>query len=362
MTKTVCKLNSVQVGTPSAAFALLPRALGMAFITLSLGLVSCSSPRTPAPIVDRSSKVPPVVIVSSVGQSKPAVAPASPASSTNPTPRPIEAGPMAQPSRDLSKPATEAQGPAASAKPIRNPQIVSSARPDASNPSPDVATPRTDMPRTDAPAMRPDTGAKAERSNKADVAKKTESPQKNESAPRTSQAQQTTEAKPSSTQEPKSIDARRDEQKANAESKASNVANDVKDQESPGALKPPASADIEWIWPADGKWVSTFSGGKGGIRIEGQSGDPILAIGDGKVIFAGQGPKGYGNLLIVRHEGELLSVYAHNRALLVQEGSQVKKGQKIAEMGDSGADRTQLGFELRRNGRPVDPRSALPQR
>lgn len=98
------------------------------------------------------------------------------------------------------------------------------------------------------------------------------------------------------------------------------------------------------------------------MRIEGNSGDPILAIGDGKVIFAGQGPKGYGNLLIVRHEGELLSVYAHNRALLVQEGSQVRKGQKIAEMGDSGADRAQLGFELRRNGRPIDPRATLPPR
>jgi len=120
--------------------------------------------------------------------------------------------------------------------------------------------------------------------------------------------------------------------------------------------------EVEWIWPAEGKTVSTFAGGKGGVRIEGNSGDPILAIGDGKVIFAGLGPKGYGNLLIVRHEGELLSVYAHNRALLVQEGSQVKRGQKIAEMGDSGSDRTQLGFELRRNGRPIDPRTALPQR
>ncbi|MFM7254826.1 MAG: murein hydrolase activator EnvC family protein [Betaproteobacteria bacterium] len=132
--------------------------------------------------------------------------------------------------------------------------------------------------------------------------------------------------------------------------------------ESPPPARPEPAPDLDWIWPADGKIVSTFSAGKGGMRIEGNSGDPIVAIGDGKVIFAGQGPKGYGNLLIVRHEGELLSVYAHNRALLVQEGSQVRKGQKIAEMGDSGADRAQLGFELRRNGRPIDPRTTLPPR
>ena len=128
------------------------------------------------------------------------------------------------------------------------------------------------------------------------------------------------------------------------------------------STRPEQAPELEWIWPAEGKTTHTFSAGKGGVRIEGNSGDPILAIGDGKVIFAGQGPKGYGNLLIVRHEGELLSVYAHNRALLVQEGSQVRKGQKIAEMGDSGADRAQLGFELRRNGRPIDPRATLPPR
>jgi lipoprotein NlpD len=177
-----------------------------------------------------------------------------------------------------------------------------------------------------------------------------------------SQAAQSNDSRQSPTQESKSTDAKRDDQKANSDSRTTSTSPDTKDQDSLNSAKPAVNTDIEWIWPADGKAVSTFSGGKGGIRIEGQSGDPILAIGDGKVIFAGQGPKGYGNLLIVRHEGELLSVYAHNRALLVQEGSQVKRGQKIAEMGDSGADRTQLGFELRRNGRPVDPRSALPQR
>ena len=124
-----------------------------------------------------------------------------------------------------------------------------------------------------------------------------------------------------------------------------------------GQSQAPQTGSEDFALPAEGKVVRTFSGGKGGWVIQGNSGDPVLAIADGEVIFAGQGPKAYGNLLIVRHEGGLLSVYAHNRALLVQEGSQVRKGQKIAEMGDSGADRAQLGFELRRNGRPIDPES-----
>lgn len=99
-----------------------------------------------------------------------------------------------------------------------------------------------------------------------------------------------------------------------------------------------------------------------GISIEGKPGDPVNAAGDGRVIFSGIGPRGYGNLLIVKHEGELLSVYAHNRALLVREGDQVARGQKIAEIGDSDADRPMLRFEIRREGRPVDPSRYLPAR
>jgi len=85
-------------------------------------------------------------------------------------------------------------------------------------------------------------------------------------------------------------------------------------------------------------------------------------VGDGKVIFSGQGPRGYGNLIIVKHPADLLSVYAHNRALLVKEGASVVKGQRIAELGDTDTDRPKLGFEVRRQGRPVDPVQVLPAR
>jgi murein DD-endopeptidase MepM/ murein hydrolase activator NlpD len=353
MTNTVCQLNSVQVGAPSTAFGFLPRFFCTAILSLSLALASCSSPRVPAPIVDRSSKVPPVVIVSSVGQSKPASNSTTPAPSS--IPRPLEVSPAIQAPREPSKPTAEPQSPTVSAKPIRNPQIISSTRTDIPSGRTEVSNTRSDgsSGRTEVSNTRSDgSSGRTETANaRTDVA-----------SARASQAAQSNDSRQSPTQESKSTDAKRDDQKANSDPRTTSTSPDTKDQDSLNSAKPAVNTDIEWIWPADGKAVSTFSGGKGGIRIEGQSGDPILAIGDGKVIFAGQGPKGYGNLLIVRHEGELLSVYAHNRALLVQEGSQVKRGQKIAEMGDSGADRTQLGFELRRNGRPVDPRSALPQR
>jgi lipoprotein NlpD len=99
-----------------------------------------------------------------------------------------------------------------------------------------------------------------------------------------------------------------------------------------------------------------------GISIDGQPGDPVLAAADGKVIFSGVGPRGYGNLIIVKHDNDLLSVYAHNRSLVVREGDQVARGQKIAEIGDSDADRPKLRFEIRREGRPVDPSRYLPAR
>jgi lipoprotein NlpD len=99
-----------------------------------------------------------------------------------------------------------------------------------------------------------------------------------------------------------------------------------------------------------------------GISIAGSPGDPILAAADGRVIFSGPGPRGYGNLVIVKHDAETLSVYAHNRALVVKEGENVRRGQKIAELGDSGADRPKLHFEIRKSGKPVDPQKLLPPR
>ncbi|MFP5406504.1 MAG: murein hydrolase activator EnvC family protein, partial [Gammaproteobacteria bacterium] len=124
--------------------------------------------------------------------------------------------------------------------------------------------------------------------------------------------------------------------------------------------KPSASG---FIWPASGQVIQRFSSpGSTGIGIAGNPGDPVVAAADGKVIFSGQGPRPYGNLVIIKHEGDTLSVYAHNRALLVKEGANVKRGQRIAELGQSGADSPQLHFEIRRQGKPVDPSQFLPPR
>jgi lipoprotein NlpD len=127
----------------------------------------------------------------------------------------------------------------------------------------------------------------------------------------------------------------------------------------------PASDDeaVTWIWPADGKIIASFDEGKSrGIDIAGKSGQQILAAGSGKVMYAGSGIRGYGNLVIVKHTNSLLSAYAHNKAILVKEGQNVNKGQKIAEMGSSDTDAVKLHFEIRRQGKPVDPSKFLPNR
>ena len=99
-----------------------------------------------------------------------------------------------------------------------------------------------------------------------------------------------------------------------------------------------------------------------GVSIAGKIGDPVVAAADGRVVYAGAGLRGYGNLIILKHDGDLLSVYAHGRSLLVKEGQSVSKGQKIAEMGNTDADQVKLHFEVRRQGKPVDPLKYLPPR
>jgi lipoprotein NlpD len=123
-----------------------------------------------------------------------------------------------------------------------------------------------------------------------------------------------------------------------------------------------AEENVSWMWPADGKVVSAFDEGKKGIDIAGKSGQPVMAAGAGKVMYAGSGIRGYGNLVIVKHTNNLLSAYAHNKTILVKEGQLVSKGQKIAEMGDSDADAVKLHFEIRQQGKPVDPSKFLPGR
>jgi lipoprotein NlpD len=126
----------------------------------------------------------------------------------------------------------------------------------------------------------------------------------------------------------------------------------------------PGSDDksIAWIWPAEGKIVTGYDDGKKGIDIAGKLGQPVLAASSGKVMYAGSGIRGYGNLVIVKHTNNLLSAYAYNRAILVKEGQTVNKGDKIAEMGNSDTDAVKLHFEIRQQGKPVDPTKFLPSR
>ena len=129
------------------------------------------------------------------------------------------------------------------------------------------------------------------------------------------------------------------------------------------AASAPGDEKISWMWPSEGKVIGTFDEGKNkGVDIAGKAGQQVVAAGAGKVMYAGSGIRGYGNLVIVKHSNSLLSAYAHNRSILVKEGQNVNKGQAIAEMGDSDADRVKLHFEIRQQGKPVDPSKFLPNR
>ena len=120
---------------------------------------------------------------------------------------------------------------------------------------------------------------------------------------------------------------------------------------------------IEWSWPAAGKLTGRFGeAGNKGIEISGRIGDPIYAAAGGKVTYSGAGVRGYGNLIIIKHNDKYLSAYAHNQNLLVKQWQTVKKGQKIAEMGTSGTDSPKLHFEIRLLSKPVDPETYLPPR
>ena len=120
---------------------------------------------------------------------------------------------------------------------------------------------------------------------------------------------------------------------------------------------------LAWIWPVQGPVLAGFDEVKNkGLDIGGSAGDPVVAAADGRVVYVGAGLRGYGNLIILKHNSTYLTAYAHNRSLLVKEDQSVRKGQKIAEMGNSDADRVKLHFEVRRQGKPVDPAKYLPTR
>lgn len=127
----------------------------------------------------------------------------------------------------------------------------------------------------------------------------------------------------------------------------------------------PATSAIGWRWPADGNIVARYVAGdptRQGIDLAGRAGQPVRAAGDGVVVYSGSGLVGYGELVIVKHDEQWLSAYGHNRRRMVAEGERVKAGQQIAEMGRTGADRDMLHFEIRYNGKPVDPLRYLPTR
>ncbi|MEA2078255.1 MAG: peptidoglycan DD-metalloendopeptidase family protein [Pseudomonadota bacterium] len=127
----------------------------------------------------------------------------------------------------------------------------------------------------------------------------------------------------------------------------------------------PSSTPVHWSWPVRGRVIRSYnpkSAGKKGVNIAGKTGESVRAAAAGKVVYAGSGLSGYGRLIIIKHNKNFLSAYAHNRKLIAEEGKWVEKGEVIAQMGSSGTDRTQLHFEIRKRGRPVDPLSYLPKR
>jgi lipoprotein NlpD len=128
--------------------------------------------------------------------------------------------------------------------------------------------------------------------------------------------------------------------------------------------KPAAPAPTaDWIWPVNGKVTDKFDEKRNkGIGIAGKEGDPVVASADGQVVYSGSGLRGYGNLVILKHNDDFISAYAHNRQILVKQGQMVKRGQRIAEVGKSDATQPKLHFEIRRQGKPVDPLAYLPPR
>ncbi|MES2979035.1 MAG: peptidoglycan DD-metalloendopeptidase family protein [Pseudomonadota bacterium] len=144
---------------------------------------------------------------------------------------------------------------------------------------------------------------------------------------------------------------------ASAPSPATSSAGPAASPQAPSA----GEDEVAWIWPAQGSVVAGFDEAKNkGLDIGGRAGDAVLASADGRVVYAGAGLRGYGNLIILKHNNTFLTAYAHNQTLLVKEDQAVRKGQKIAEMGSTDADRVKLHFEIRRQGKPVDPARYLP--
>lgn len=160
--------------------------------------------------------------------------------------------------------------------------------------------------------------------------------------------------------------------KPDSKAKADSASKPAKDtgkpvvKDTPAPVEPPPSGSFTgdeevsgWGWPTQGKVIARFTDSNKGLDIGGKTGQPVSAAAKGKVVYSGSGLRGYGKLIIIKHNKTFLTAYAHNSQLLVKEGQVVNKGQKIAEMGNSDADQVKLHFEIRRFGKPVDPQKYL---
>ena len=148
------------------------------------------------------------------------------------------------------------------------------------------------------------------------------------------------------------------------ESTAAKVVSGTSGSEAKSNMLDPKYPVSRWLWPAYGPIIQHFTGknGNNGVDISGRKGTLIRAAADGVVVYAGSGLRGYGKLLIIQHNEVFLSAYAHNQALLVDEGATVRRGQTVAEMGDTDAESPRLHFEIRRDGKPVNPLDYLPDK
>jgi lipoprotein YgeR len=150
---------------------------------------------------------------------------------------------------------------------------------------------------------------------------------------------------------------------ANASTESAAASNARTDASADALAQSKAGPGVSLVWPAQGTVIHTFDGKNSkGIDIANSAGTPVIAAAAGSVVYAGNGLRGYGTMLIVKHNDDYLTAYAHNRTLLVKEGQAVQQGQQIAEMGDTDSDRTMLHFEVRYLGRSTDPARYLPPR
>ena len=156
--------------------------------------------------------------------------------------------------------------------------------------------------------------------------------------------------------------SRSNKTKSGTTKKSSNsAASSSKKSASSSTKLPIAKAPGSWSWPVKGRLISKYSADRNGIDIAANNGTPVKAAASGQVVYAGNGLRGYGNLIIIKHNATYFSAYAHSRKLLVAEGHRVKRGQKIAEVGSTGTNRDKLHFEIRKNGDSVDPLRYLPR-